>query len=129
MKTSIETVTEKSVKKAGEILKSGGIVAFPTDTVYGLGAVYTDETAIRKLFAVKGRDEDKPLSVLVSDPAQVEELAVDLPERARVLGTQVWPGPLTVDFEKAKSGFLSDFRRNRNDRHPHAGFPGSFGSD
>ncbi len=89
-------------QSAGEILKNGGIVAFPTDTVYGLGAVYTDEKAVEKIFAAKGRDEGKPLSILISDIEQVRELASFIPEGAEALMRRFWPGALTLIFRKSK---------------------------
>lgn len=100
MKTIIKKVTEKSIKEAGELLKAGGIVAFPTDTVYGLGAVFSDEAAVQKIFEAKGRDEGKPLSILVGCPEQVELLAAEIPEKARRLMECFWPGALTVILKK-----------------------------
>ena len=85
---------------AGEALKEGKIVAFPTDTVYGLGAIYTDRAAVRRIFEAKGRDEGKPLSVLISDISQVRLLAKNISGDARVLMDKFWPGPLTMIFEK-----------------------------
>lgn len=100
MKTIIKKATEESVKEAGELLKAGGIVAFPTDTVYGLGAVYSDEAAVQKIFEAKGRDEGKPLSILVGGPEQVKLLAAEIPEKARRLMERFWPGALTVILKK-----------------------------
>jgi nanoRNase/pAp phosphatase (c-di-AMP/oligoRNAs hydrolase) len=77
LNTIIKTVTEESIRQAAEILKQGGIVAFPTDTVYGLGAICTDEEAVKKIFAAKGRDEGKPLSILVSSIEQAEKIALE----------------------------------------------------
>lgn len=92
---------EDTTKKAGEILASGGIVAFPTDTVYGLGAVYSDEAAVKKIFEAKGRDEGKPLSILISDISQVNELAEDIPKEAKALMKAFWPGALTLICRKS----------------------------
>ena len=100
MNTIIKTVTENSLKTAGEILKNGGIVAFPTDTVYGLGAAYSNENAVSKIFEAKGRDEGKPLSILVSDISQVELLALEIPEGTKKLMEKFWPGALTVILKK-----------------------------
>ncbi|MBQ9030594.1 MAG: threonylcarbamoyl-AMP synthase [Parasporobacterium sp.] len=85
---------------AGEILRNGGIVAFPTDTVYGLGAVYSDAQAVRKIFAAKGRPENKPLSILVSGPQQAEQLALEVSPKARKLMEAFWPGALTIIFRR-----------------------------
>lgn len=101
MKTEIRNITEESIAAAGKILSEGGLVAFPTDTVYGLGALCTDEAAIEKLFAAKGRDEGKPISILVSDIAQVEAAADEVPEKARRLMEQYWPGALTIVLKKS----------------------------
>ncbi len=103
MNTQIVKPNEDSVKKAGEILRCGGIVAFPTDTVYGLGAVYTDVSAVMKIFEAKGRDEGKPLSILISDISQVDELAREIPENAKKLMRAFWPGALTVIVKKSES--------------------------
>ena len=94
---------EETFEKAGEILKNGGICAFPTDTVYGLGAVYTDVEAVKKIFAAKGRDEGKPLSILISDVSQVRMLVDDIPEGAYKLMEKFWPGALTIIFNKNDS--------------------------
>jgi len=98
MKTLIDKAGEESVRKASQILKNGGIVAFPTDTVYGLGAVFTDEKAVAKIFEAKGRDEGKPLSILVSDISQAALLAENITDDGLKLMKAFWPGALTVIF-------------------------------
>lgn len=100
MKTEIQFVTEESIRAAGDVLQNGGIVAFPTDTVYGLGAVCTDEEAVKKIFAAKGRDEGKPLSILVGSMEHAERLAQNIPEKAYALMRSFWPGPLTIVLQK-----------------------------
>ena len=100
MKTMIVPAEQVNIETAGAVLRAGGIVAFPTDTVYGLGAVCTDEKAIQKLFEAKGRDEGKPISILVSGPAQAEAIAAELPEQARKLMEVFWPGALTIILKK-----------------------------
>ena len=75
MRTLVKGTKKEDIKAAGKVLQSGGIVAFPTDTVYGLGAVYDDAGAVKKIFAAKGREEKRPLSILVSDSSQVTLLA------------------------------------------------------
>lgn len=94
--------------KAGDILKNGGIVAFPTDTVYGLGAVFSDGCAVRKIFEAKGRPENKPLSILVSDIEQVNFLTDNIPEYAMKLMKEYWPGALTLIFRKKLSANIPD---------------------
>lgn len=86
--------------QAAKVLKDGGIVAFPTDTVYGLGAVYTDTEAVSSIFRAKGRDEGKPLSILVSDIMQVGRVVSDISNDAMKLMTAFWPGALTIILKK-----------------------------
>ncbi len=103
MNTIIKTSSEEAFQQAGDILKNGGIVAFPTDTVYGLGAVFSNTEAVLKVFEAKGRDEGKPLSVLVSDISQVEQLAAEIPEKATRLMKAFWPGALTIILRKKEN--------------------------
>ena len=104
MSTIVRQIKTEDIKAAGEVLKQGGIVAFPTDTVYGLGAVFDDEKAVRKIFAAKGREEKKPLSILVADSAQVELLSEiksgEMAQKAERLMKKFWPGALTLIFRK-----------------------------
>lgn len=81
--------------EAGRILRAGGLVAFPTETVYGLGANALDEVAVRGIYRAKGRPSDNPLIVHVQDPAEVPFLA-EADGRARMLMELFWPGPLTL---------------------------------
>ena len=80
---------------ADDILKSGGLVAFPTETVYGLGANALDREAVLSIFAAKGRPADNPLIVHIHDRSQLEPLC-DVPERSALLMDAFWPGPLTI---------------------------------
>ena len=104
MSTIVRQIKTEDIQAAGEVLKQGGIVAFPTDTVYGLGAVFDDEKAVRKIFAAKGREEKKPLSILVADSAQVELLSEiksgEMAQKAERLMKKFWPGALTLIFQK-----------------------------
>src|SRR5512145_611325 len=84
-----------SLARAAEILKSGRLVAFPTETFYGLAAAALDAGAVRALFALKGRPESKPVLVLVDSVAMAEAVAV-VGEVARDLMTRYWPGALTL---------------------------------
>lgn len=77
-------------------LRAGGVVAIPTDTVYGLAAALDQPAAIARIYALKGRDDGKPIPVLVSDPATAASLSVRLPEAATKLAQHFWPGPLTL---------------------------------
>ncbi len=100
MKTTICKEEDHKEKEIAEALRNGAIAAFPTDTVYGLGALYTDREAVRKIFAAKGRDEGKPLSVLISDISQVAQVAAGVPEEAEKLMNVFWPGALTIILKK-----------------------------
>lgn len=77
-------------------LRDGGLVAFPTETVYGLGADATNDNAVRRLFSVKGRPADHPVIVHIADIAQLDAWARDVPTTARTLARHFWPGPLTL---------------------------------
>jgi L-threonylcarbamoyladenylate synthase len=84
------------IARAVEALRAGDLVAFPTETVYGLGADAANRDAVRRLYAVKGRPADHPVIVHLARPAQLDELARDVPEAARLLADSFWPGPLTM---------------------------------
>lgn len=88
------------VEKAAELLRAGRLVAFPTETVYGLGANALDENAVRRIFEAKGRPYSSPLIVHVSSIGMARELALEWPERAELLARQFWPGPLTIIVPK-----------------------------
>ncbi|HXG02839.1 MAG TPA: L-threonylcarbamoyladenylate synthase [Candidatus Binatia bacterium] len=82
--------------RAAEALSGGALVAFPTETFYGLGAAALDAGAVRRVFEVKGRPESRPLLVLVDSEAMVDTVAAEIPARARALMARHWPGPLTL---------------------------------
>lgn len=90
-----------AIAEAAEVLRAGGLVAFPTETVYGLGANALDEQAVERIFAAKGRPAHDPLIVHVRDARAVDQVAAGVPERARVLMQRLWPGPLTLVLRKA----------------------------
>ena len=105
MKTIIEKIDknkidEQIIGKAGEILKQGGLVAFPTETVYGLGANALDEEAAMKTYAAKGRPSDNPLIVHIADVEALDKIVTHVPEKAKKVMDKFWPGPLTLIFEK-----------------------------
>lgn len=91
-----------SLQHAAELLRAGKLVAFPTETVYGLGANALDETAVAKIFAAKNRPTFDPLIVHVYDVAQLGELVAELPPTARTLIDRFWPGPLTLVLPKTE---------------------------
>jgi L-threonylcarbamoyladenylate synthase len=84
-------------------LREGGLVAFPTETVYGLGADAANPKAVAKIFALKGRPADHPLIVHIGSSAQLSQWAVEIPEAAKKLAAAFWPGPLTMILRKAAS--------------------------
>ncbi len=88
------------IRAAAEVLRGGGLVAFPTETVYGLGANALDPEAVAAIFRAKGRPADNPLIVHVADRQWVQELVKVLPDQAQVLIDRFWPGPLTVALPK-----------------------------
>lgn len=106
MKTIIKTIDKnnidiESISIAADILRSGGLVAFPTETVYGLGANALNEKAVSGIFAAKGRPSDNPLIVHVSNIDMVKDLVNNIPELALKLMEMFWPGPLTLIMEKS----------------------------
>ncbi|WP_242867727.1 L-threonylcarbamoyladenylate synthase [Clostridium sp. Marseille-P299] len=107
MKTIIQTMDRKSLnakdfETAIQLLKEGQLVAFPTETVYGLGGNALDETAAKRIYEAKGRPSDNPLIVHIADIKDLEKLAVDIPEAAYQLANAFWPGPLTMILKKSE---------------------------
>ncbi len=93
---------EKGIAKSCEILKNGGVVAIPTETVYGLAANAYDENAISKIFIAKGRPQDNPLIVHISNIHSLYEIAKDIPKSALLCAEKFWPGPLTMVLPKTE---------------------------
>ena len=102
MMTKMARADSASVREAAGILKTGGLVAFPTETVYGLGANAFDADAVLSIFTAKGRPADNPLIVHIHDRAQLDEIG-DIPPRAPALMDAFWPGPLTILFPRKAS--------------------------
>ena len=105
MKTEIvwvdrEDMDDGVLRRAGEILREGGLVAFPTETVYGLGADALNEEAAGKIYAAKGRPSDNPLIIHIADWEALEGVVREVPEVAVRLSEAFWPGPLTMIFHK-----------------------------
>lgn len=100
-KVANDNIDIKVIEQASNVLKNGGMVAFPTETVYGLGADALDEQASAKIYAAKGRPSDNPLIVHVANEEQIKPLVKSIPEKARVLMKKFWPGPMTLIFEKS----------------------------
>ena len=109
MKTEIVTIgkldspesVEEKLACAGGIIRQGGLVAFPTETVYGLGGDALNPESARKIYAAKGRPSDNPLIVHIADMAHLEQVVSVVPEKAQKLADAFWPGPLTMIFKKA----------------------------
>lgn len=100
METFIFSTEENDIKRAAEIIAAGGLVAFPTETVYGLGADAFDPSAAKKAYAAKGRPSDNPLIVHIAEWDDVYRAASEIPEAAKKLADAFWPGPLTMIFPK-----------------------------
>lgn len=97
MKTLLLSATDPSTPEiAAEIIRSGGLVAIPTETVYGLGANGLDEQAVAKIFQAKGRPQDNPLILHVAQPKEMEKFCHSIPHAAYALAEKFWPGPLTM---------------------------------
>jgi L-threonylcarbamoyladenylate synthase len=93
---------DQAIRQAVEIIRKGGLVAFPTETVYGLGADTFNPLAVARIFEVKQRPFFDPLIVHVSDPADLKKLVIKIPSKAKKLINRFWPGPLTVVLLKKK---------------------------
>ena len=102
MNTKILDTDENSIKEAGKIIAGGGLVAFPTETVYGLGADAFDSDAAAKIYEAKGRPSDNPLIVHISDKSQIDELSAGYSEKAKKLIDAFMPGPFTIILKKSE---------------------------
>lgn len=100
MKTERLSITEENIERAGEIIRNGGLVAFPTETVYGLGADALNARAVKSVYEAKGRPSDNPMIVHISDIGQLDGLVCDVPDVARVLMAKFWPGPITFVLKR-----------------------------
>ena len=108
MKTEIvkideEQIDQEAIGRAGEILKRGGLVAFPTETVYGLGGDALNENSSRLIYAAKGRPSDNPLIVHITNMEALKKIVTEIPPAARKLAERYWPGPLTMIFHKSSA--------------------------
>ncbi|WP_394138580.1 L-threonylcarbamoyladenylate synthase [Cytobacillus oceanisediminis] len=96
------------LSQAADLLKNNEVVAFPTETVYGLGGNAENDDAVRKIFGAKGRPSDNPLIIHIAQQRQLNAFVEEIPEKAQALMESFWPGPLTLIFNM-KKGVLSDF--------------------
>lgn len=101
MTSVVAMPTDAMLARAATLLRSGALVAFPTETVYGLGADARSDQAVRAIFAAKGRPADHPVIVHLADSAQLDRWARDVPAGARALAAAFWPGPLTLIVPRA----------------------------
>lgn len=95
------------IKHAGDIIKAGGLVAFPTETVYGLGGDGLNASASKKIYAAKGRPSDNPLILHITEMEDLNGIVSEIPETAKILAENFWPGPLTMIFKKTDAVPLS----------------------
>ena len=103
LKINPEKPEPDRIDEAVAMLKRGNVIAFPTETFYGLGADARSEEAIEKIFGIKGRDFKNPILVVIGDVRHLEAFADDVPDEARKLMIRFWPGPLTIVFRAAPS--------------------------
>ena len=97
MKTEILSATSSdAITRALEILRAGGLVAFPTDTVYGVGALAFDGKAVKSIYTAKDRPIEKAIPVLIGDIGDLDKVAISIPSTALKLASRFWPGPLTI---------------------------------
>lgn len=101
MKTKI--IPASGIQTALEVLQNGGIVAFPTDTVYGLGSLAFDNTAIGSIYIAKNRPIEKAIPILIGDLDDLDKIAVDIPNMALRFAERFWPGPLTCIVSKKQT--------------------------
>lgn len=101
-KISKEHIDEELIREAGEIIKKGGLVAFPTETVYGLGGDALNPESSRKIYSAKGRPSDNPLIVHIADLRDLDRIVSYIPKAAEALTKHFWPGPLTIIFSKSE---------------------------
>ena len=101
MKTIVKPVSPEAIAEAAKIIREGGLVGMPTETVYGLGANALDEAAVKRIFEAKGRPGDNPLIVHVSSLSEIPPLVREIPESAKRLMEAFWPGPMTLILPKS----------------------------
>ena len=94
---------EEKLAEAFRVLREGGVVAFPTETFYGLAADARNETAVEKIFRIKGRNFRNPIALIIADEREVVPLVEEIPAAAKILMQTFWPGPLTLIFRAAPS--------------------------
>lgn len=111
---TLQNNVKADLERAAQLLRSGQTVAFPTDTVYGLGANAFDESAVEKIYAAKGRPSEKPLIVLIYEKQQLFSLTSQISEAAHRLMDAFWPGPLTLVFPLKQNSVCTAVTRGNN---------------
>src|SRR5262249_30555382 len=101
MHTKVLKATAEAVTRAAEVIRAGGLVAFPTETVYGLGADAISPAAVAGIFEARERPRGTPVTVHVTDAPALDQIAAQVPDRAREILARFWPGPLTLVLERA----------------------------
>jgi L-threonylcarbamoyladenylate synthase len=106
IKVDAQNPEPEKVRQAAEILEKGGIVGFPTETVYGLAAKFDQQKAIERIYAIKRRPKHKPLPIQIYSVEYLEKLDVEIPVLGLQLMSKFWPGPLTLIFKKKQGGSI-----------------------
>lgn len=101
LRSTVDALQPSSIKEAAAILRRGGLVAFPTETVYGLGADASNPAAVARIYAIKGRPRNHPVIVHIADIGQLDRWAREVPVQAARLAERFWPGPLTLVLRRA----------------------------
>ena len=116
----LRTNSYENILKAVSILRNGGIIATPTDTVYGLVASIFNKEAVEKIYSVKKRPKDKPLIVLISSMHQFKDLTINTNQYTKILIKKFWPGPLTLVLKKSSSvpGYVTSYKNFVGIRFP-----------
>ncbi len=113
MKANILKADESSIKKAIRVLRKGGIIIFPTDTVYGIGCDINNSAAIKEIYRIKQRKRDKPLVMFLSEKSEIKNYVKELTKSSKTIIEHLIPGPLTLIF-KAKTGTFPEFTGRKN---------------
>ncbi|MBM4125184.1 MAG: Sua5/YciO/YrdC/YwlC family protein, partial [Nitrospira sp.] len=95
---TLQADPQGAMEDVAQVIRQGGVVALPTESFYAIGASPFDEAAVQRVGRIKGRGQDKPLLVLIAEPAQLEGLVAEVTEGAALLMKRFWPGPLTIVF-------------------------------
>jgi L-threonylcarbamoyladenylate synthase len=102
---------EDLIGRAARVLKSGGVIGYPTETVYGIGCNIFHPAAVSRIYKIKKRPLDKAFILIAADPLQVRAIVAEIPENAERLMESFWPGPLTIVFRASPSLAQTEFRR------------------